>query len=504
LTPLEHSNIRSIEGTFSGCANLKSIDFTPLRYSPITNISGCASKSGITSLDLTPFSGKAITDIGNLFSGLNVEYVDLEPLAGAPITDASYLFLGNSKLTSVDLSPLSDAPLTDIEGMFKDCSGLTSVDLSPLDLSGIKSLGYVFSGCTLLKSIDLSPFNSSIISTMTEAFKGCRSLMSIDLGPLKNAVPTSWRKTFDGCIKMSEIICPWMNAPKVSDDTFGYYQDDAVGKSSGVQNYLYIPVNATGYDGALWLGNMGTGRGNFQIKNAYEATECVSLTITADNVSGKKTNTTIHWTAVTNGVDPFSGTVVNGIEMTGTATSEEFPQNTSETDVAERVISFTYMGVTATTTIVQGVWVNTNYSVNLNGQWELSTAVANPDSALYDGVYQSFSNKGVNDTEARCYIDFSGYETFKVYIRSYAETKYDYVVISNLDAELSNNPTSTSTGVKSHTSNNQKGGTSISDYTLVEYTGLDGGEHRITVVYRKDSSGDNNDDRGYLLIPKNQ
>jgi hypothetical protein len=322
-------------------------------------------------------------------------------------------------------------------------------------------------------------------------------LERIDFSPLKNSNVVSLQHVFSGCEKLNTIIAPWETAPSGS-----YVFSNGTGTKSDATNVLYIPAGSTGYEGEGW--DELCSKGGFTIKYLYDPIECTSLTITADDVSGRSINTTIYWEAITNGIHSLTGEYMEGVVLTGTATSEEFPQNTSETETVERVISYTYMGVTATTTIVQGVWVNSGYSVNLNNQWELSTSVANPDSALYDGVYQSFSNKGEDDTEARCYIDFVGYETFKAYIRSYAESKYDYVVISNLDAELSNNPTSTSTGVKSHTSGNQKSGTSISDYTLVEYTGLDGGEHRITVVYRKDSSSASGDDRGYLLIPKNQ
>jgi hypothetical protein len=101
----------------------------------------------------------------------------------------------------------------------------------------------------------------------------------------------------------------------------------------------------------------------------------------------------------------------------------------------------------------------------------------------------------VNNGVAKMYIDIEGYENFKLYIRSYAESSYDYVVVYELDS------TSTS---KSTTSGIQNSGTSISSYKLVEFTGIDSGQHRITIVYLKDSSVNSGDDRGYVLIPKNQ
>jgi hypothetical protein len=57
--------------------------------------------------------------------------------------------------------------------------------------------------------------------------------------------------------------------------------------------------------------------------------------------------------------------------------------------------------------------------------------------------------------------------------------------------------------VKAHTSGNQQSGTALSSYTKVEFTDIEEGEHKITIVYRKDSSVNSGDDKGYILISKN-
>ena len=146
-----------------------------------------------------------------------------------------------------------------------------------------------------------------------------------------------------------------------------------------------------------------------------------------------------------------------------------------------------------------------SYTVVLNSQWQKSTSVANPDSSTYDGVYESNSNYNVNSTAAIMYIDISGMTSFKMYIRSYAESNFDYVMVSQLDQTINNSTSySNTTLVKAHTRGNQQSGTAISNYTLVEFTGIDGGSHRITVVYRKDGSTHSGNGRGYVLIPKGQ
>ena len=143
------------------------------------------------------------------------------------------------------------------------------------------------------------------------------------------------------------------------------------------------------------------------------------------------------------------------------------------------------------------------YTVNLNDQWEKTTVISNPDSTLYDGVYRSSSNYNVGSGVATMYIDISGYSEFTLYIRSYAESSYDYVMVSELDKTITSGSSTTDTTlVKAHTKGNQKSGTTISYYTEVKYTNIDGGSHRITILYRKDGSVNEGDDRGYVLIKK--
>ena len=135
------------------------------------------------------------------------------------------------------------------------------------------------------------------------------------------------------------------------------------------------------------------------------------------------------------------------------------------------------------------------YTVNLNSQWRKSSNVSNPNSTLYDGVYESYSNYNVHNSTATMTITISGYTTFTLYVRSNAESTYDYVTVSQLDNSSSN---------KYSTSGKQTSGTSLSSYTAVTFSGIGGGTHTITIKYRKDGSVSNGTDRGYVLIPKNQ
>lgn len=144
------------------------------------------------------------------------------------------------------------------------------------------------------------------------------------------------------------------------------------------------------------------------------------------------------------------------------------------------------------------------YTVDLKDNWQLSTNIKNPDPSKYEGVYESFSNYNVNNETATMTITLNNLDSFTLYIRSYAETYYDYVMVSQLDVEINGNTSYQYTAaVKAHTRTTQNSGTDFYSYTPVTYENIGGGEHVITIVYRKDESGNYYNDRGYILIDKN-
>ena len=221
-----------------------------------------------------------------------------------------------------------------------------------------------------------------------------------------------------------------------------------------------------------------------------------SLTITADNVIGRATKTKMHWTEV---VTKTKDGVSTDVTLTGDAFSDTFEQNTSKTETVQRTVTYTRDGLTATTTITQGVWMDKDYTVDLNNQWQTSSDIANPDSALYDGVYESNSNYHVANGVATMSIKIKGYSSFTVLVRSNGESNYDYVIVGKIDAQP------TTSDYQADTKGAATSGTAVSNYKTVTFSDLDATvEHTIYIAYRKDSSGDNGTDRGYVLILKNQ
>jgi hypothetical protein len=143
-----------------------------------------------------------------------------------------------------------------------------------------------------------------------------------------------------------------------------------------------------------------------------------------------------------------------------------------------------------------------SFTVDTSGGWGETWDVDNPDSSRFDCVYGTNYSWDEMGTYKTMTINISGYDTFTLYIRSNAEWYWDnYVMVSELDQYIDSITDKYDTSyVKAHTADFQSYGTSLEDYTLVEfYPG--GGEHTITIVHVRNNDGDN---QGYVLIPNDQ
>ena len=165
---------------------------------------------------------------------------------------------------------------------------------------------------------------------------------------------------------------------------------------------------------------------------------------------------------------------------------------------------------TYNSTLTKYEWdeVTSIYSVNLTVKGNWITSATNPDSSKYD-AYMSNGSHNVSNGMDCMSITINGYTKFTVYIRSHGEPYFDYVTISKLDTPYTGSSSNgfvqdSESYVYAHTKGKSNGGTDIGSYTKVEYDNIDGGEHTIYVYYTKDNSGNSYDDRGYILIPKEQ
>ena len=351
---------------------------------------------------------------------------------------------------------------------FYECSSLKNIIIP----DSVTTIGYyAFQYCRALQDVTIGN-NVNIISNY--AFDWCESLQSVII---PDSVTSLGYGAFRYCSSLKYVYC-FSATPPVLDNEYVFYEN-----APGRVFYVRISSLDDYKTASIW-----SNYSNVIIED-YTPTECTDLTIEADDVPGYMTSTTIRFKATTNGVS-FNRYVINDIVITGEVVSSSFDVNPSLTESVEHEISYVYLGKTATTTITQGPSFAKTYTVNLNEQWQNSTA-PNPDPELYDGVYESFSNYNRKNSLAYMYINLIGYRDFTIYVRNDAEEEFDYVTIW-LDGQ----------SVKTVMTSNSD--TSLSSYTEITYNDIDEGPHEISIRFSKDEDTNEGTDRGYVLIPKNQ
>ena len=382
-----------------------------------------------------------------------------------------YAFRSCSALTSVSFPNAT----TIGSSAFESCSALTSVSFPNATTIG----SYAFNSCSALTSVSFP--NATTIRN--EVFSHCSALTSVSL-PAATSIGSS---VFYSCSKLttlyigteSNTVCTLSNTNAIPSSVTDIYVPEAL-----VDSY-----------------KTATNWSNFadKIKSYEVPVSCQSLTITAEDVPGYKTSTKIHYEAVC--TYSIEGILQTGTKtFRGTAKSDTFDKNPSKESPRQIEISYTFLGQTATTTITQGVAVDRSMEVTTSGiatyGWVTADSTYNVEG--YD-AYMSDS-RGKSSSQAVMKLTCIGYSELTLYIRSNAESSYDYTIASK--ANVSNYPTSSdSADTLSHTKSKQNSGTALSNYTAVNYTGLTGNDI-IYIVFVKDSSGDNGDDRGFVLIPQ--
>ena len=354
-----------------------------------------------------------------------------------------------------------------MESMFSGCTNVTSLNISHFDYSKVTDMSSMFRGCNNLSGT-LTIGGSNKVTNMSNMFYGCTRLTKIDLTNLQLDLVTNMDNMFYGCTKLEEV--------KMGGNPAG------ITNSSYADNMFY---NIT-TEGVLYYNNeydyskiISKLPSTWKSLPLINATECTSLTIEAEDVTSDKTSTTIRYTAIVNGTNPISGAEMTGIELTGKVQSSEFSQNTTTSDKT-LTISYTYLGVTATTTITQ--YQKPTYTVTFDDTWQESDV--NPDTTLYNAYKASASkdatltinlSKGHTELDLKG-LNISGYNTYLRFKTIDGTSNFYSLAYSSSGTDASD----------------------ITKYTDVIYTNIDPTvEHTITIL-----ADYYNPITAYVLIPK--
>lgn len=364
----------------------------------------------------------------------------------------SFTFFSAATITSVTIP----STVTSINGMhiFR-YSGLRNVTV-PSSVTSWNG-NYTFANCTSLKDATLN--NSGAVGYY--AFSRCSSLTSVTFGYNIKSIGDN---AFSGCTKLASVTLNSTTPPTIDSTSFE-------GIPTTCKFYVPCPAVNTYRTASVW--------------SSY-----------ASQIVGYESCTVYDWEVVPNEYLCYSND-----KYEKTKKIRSFDGGTTWEDVTPIQYQKGQLIEASSTDCAASI------AVNLNSEWQTSTSYGSiSDTQNYD-FYQSSSNKSIHNRTATMFITINGFTSFTFKVRNYSESNWDYVVVNNLDDRSI--PTwqpavGSGTASSGRVYYSNKGKSSSTDWYDVTFANLDGSEHYITVTYGKDGSGNVDDDRGYVAIPKTQ
>lgn len=355
-------------------------------------------------------------------------------------------------------------------------ASFTSLAITSIPSTITKIGNYAFRNCT---NLALTSLPSGITELSTGAFQYCENLKKMTIEGNITRIKT---QCFQYCTNLKLLLLP--NVTTVV--TLENVNSLANGSIADGNGYICVPNNlVSGYRSASNWSTYANQIIGIDLESiAIVCNEEINIAITKTMPIKIAYNNVLdslyheEQMGYTLTINNPNATFSNGI----LTVNDSFQEGDTLTITATSTYDPT---ITATKNIV-AVYEEAKYEINLNdGQWIDSGTTINGKT-----VYKSDAGSyHINDGKSVATITTVGLTHLKLYLRSYGESGYDYAEAFEIDA-----PATRGTG-KFTTINKS----SSTNYIECIYE-LDGGIHTINIMYSKDSSVDNSDDRGYFYI----
>lgn len=192
---------------------------------PTTPVQTIDLKTGIkfaySSFSAVPFTlicDSGVTSLEGLFSRCySLKTLDLSNFDTSNVTAMSSMFEFCQSLTTLNVSNFDTNKVIYMSDMFNACINLTTLDLSNFNTSKVTSMNSMFFNCNKLTTLDLSNFNTSKVAYMFSMFFNCFKLTTVKVincdETTKNKILTqlqedmssyTWTLGDDGIIRRSE------------------------------------------------------------------------------------------------------------------------------------------------------------------------------------------------------------------------------------------------------------------------------------------------------------
>ena len=425
------------------------------------------------------------TSMRETFHGAyNLTYIPV--LNTSKVTDMYGIFWDDEYL--LEIKGIDTSNVKDLTYAFRDCYKLTSIP--HLDTHNCKKFQYTFQDCREIEYIQ--PLNTDSISEAPNGmFYDCWKLKRID-------ITKYYKDNYEfaaSCYSLKEVIIRTMDTiPEISSSAFNkcyhFY---------GTTNATYNPEGLK--DGIIYVPDDKVEALKTATNWSVFADNILPLSLLEKpyifNINSKSNN------YMTNRNSSFFITLlyfINTPEVIITSSNEQVA-TISDIVITTKRITFkaNYLSVGVATITVQITGdTSATKTIDIDVIEGMQYRVEQISEATYgftlnSNEYYESTNKGKPSSYSLCKLVFNiteKFKTLKLECISSGESNYDFGILSNIDTTLSlNNSEDSSTKVYKSFK-----GQSSTTPVVITYPEATVGEHFIYIKYRKDGSGDNDND----------
>ena len=200
ISNFDLSNALTFDELFNGCKNLESLNFSNIKINPsLQSVDGMFSDCfKLTSIDLSHFNFSSIKGTNYMFNNcVSLKHVKL-PNKMVSLAYTNYMFNNCYSITSLNLGFLENAQKWSFAyEMFKNCKKLEKIEIPSVTTFILRGVQEMFNGCTGLKVIDFGQLETKVIYNITKMFYHCEKLEYLDLSKFN----TKGVKFLDGVLE---------------------------------------------------------------------------------------------------------------------------------------------------------------------------------------------------------------------------------------------------------------------------------------------------------------
>ena len=350
-------------------------------------------------------------------------------------------------------------------GMFNGCTSLVTASALPATKLADDCYYDMFSGCSKLTTAPTElPATKLFYECYRGMFSGCKALTTAPTLPATTLATSCYSRMFSGCTSLNEVT---VYAEDISASGCTDYWLSNVASSGTFNNIGFAPFETDSVNGIP--------TGWTEVKPSIE-----SITANPDTFTIKSYKDTVKCTST------LTITTTSGIILTKTNSATiTVGENTGDT-TRTIVETIPYKDSSYQVTIVQ-----TANDVKPPMSWNVVSEGRYPFQLNTNNYYES-TNKGKGNSYSYATLNYSGFENLVLECINSGESNYDYGIISQPDVELSKSTTDDGATGSTKVFKNFKGQSSTNPVQIVIPS--DEGSHFITIKFRKDSSGDSNND----------